>query len=192
MAGSEGDKTRSHLSETVARAIIAFLLHLLLGALAVGLIFWLTNGVDSASDTLKSSVASADDVEAAVLAQLADARFALVQWTIVSLAVSWITATVFLYAAQRHEPRNDNEAAQRFSVWGVLLVLALALATLLWWRWVSLAQVSLALIANNYATILTVSFVATFLGYYLSTALIVKNTVKPSVPGARALPSLRR
>jgi hypothetical protein len=57
---------------------------------------------------------------------------------------------------------------------------------------VSLAQIAFALMSDHYTMILATSFAATALGYYLSTALFVKNAVKSSVPGARAFPSSRR
>lgn len=192
MPTSDGDKTKAHLIETLIRSIKAFGLHLLLGLIAFGVIYWLTNGFESASEQLRNKMVDTDDVEAAVLVELAEARFTLMQWAFISLTVSWITTTVFLYAAQRHEPRSDAEAQQRFGVWGTLLILTLGLSAFLWWRWVSLAQIALALMSDHYTMILATSFAATALGYYLSTALFVKNAAKPSVPGARAFPSSRR
>jgi hypothetical protein len=192
MPASDGDKTKKHLIGALIRSIKAFGLHLLFGLLVFGIIYWLTNGFESASEQLRNKVSGTDDAETAVLVELADARFTLMQWAFISLIVSWIMSTVFLYAAERLEPRTDIEAQQRFGVWGTLLILTLGLSTLMWWRSVSLAQIAFALMSDHYTMILATSFAATALGYYLSTALFVKNAVKSSVPGARAFPSSRR
>src|SRR5688500_5860367 len=118
MARSQGEVDRSNGSETLIRSVIAFLLHLLLGAVAVAVLYWLTANFEDASETLRASVGTAEDAEASVLAYLAEARSSLFGWAIGSMAASWLASTLFIAIAQRHEPRFDREAKQKFGIWG--------------------------------------------------------------------------
>jgi hypothetical protein len=192
MARSQSDIDRGNNSEALIRAVIAFLVHLALAIVAVAVIYWMTKDFEDASELVRNTVGSDENAESGALAYLAEARADLLAWLLGSMLASWLASSLFLALAQRHEPRIDSEARKMFGLWGVLLILTLGLSALIWWRRVSLVEAGGMLISSNYITIIATGVVATFLGYYLVTGMAVKPTMKPSVPGASVLPSLRK
>src|SRR4051794_11556495 len=114
MARSQSDLDRRSNSETLIRSVIAFLLHLLIAALAAALIYWMTKDFEDASELVRNTVGSGDNGESGVLAYLAEARANMLAWLVGSMTVSWLASSLFLALAQRHDPAYDDEARKLF------------------------------------------------------------------------------
>ncbi len=165
----------------------SFVLHLVFGLLAFGLVFLFTQEFGNASEELLLQMADAEDQEVQVMAFLSEARDQLGGWIAAVMGVSFVFSVAFLGLAQRTMPSTPTEAKSKFGLWVGLLVLVFILAVIWWWFAVGSPEAGYALIFSNYALIMIATFLLMLLGYYLSTALFVKSTMVPSVPVASLL-----
>ncbi len=172
------------LSETIVRIGKSLAIHLPIAAIVMGLIYWLTSNFTDASEDLRANY----DPQA-VMDTLQLVRSSLWEWLVIALIVSFLCSALFIAAAQRRHPRNPSEGASRKAMW-VALMLAMLVATgVLWWLYVSQAEVQVQLMGGNYSGAVTLVGIGTMLAYYLSTALAVTVTMKPSVPASGVLPT---
>lgn len=169
------------------RVLGAFAIHLVLLGLVAGLILMFTDEFADASELIRSKFDQTENPEQAVQIYLDGAKAQLIKWTAYSLVFSLLATMVFLFIAHRAMPGTENEARQKTPLWFVLFVLTLIVASAVWWSSVSALDVGASLIFSNYATILSVGWIAILLAYFLGTALFVKNTMKPAVPLAVVL-----
>ncbi len=165
----------------------AFAIHLVFGLMAFGLAFMFTSEFNSASESLLAELADADDAEAQVLAYLLAARDQLVGWIWPAMGVSFLSSILFLGLAQQTMPGTQVEAQSKKGLWTGLMLGMLLFAIISWYFLVAAPEAGFALLFTNYAMILALTFLLVLLGYYLSTAMFVKSTMVPSVPGATLL-----
>ena len=165
----------------------SFVLHLVFGLLAFGLVFLFTKEFGNASEELLLVLVDAEDQEMQVMAFLTEARNQLGEWVGPVMGVSFLLSVLFLGLAQQTMPSTPAEAKSKFGLWVGLLVLLFIIAAAWWWFAVGSPEAGYALVFGNYALIVISTFLLMLLGYFLSTAVFVKSTMVPSVPGASLL-----
>lgn len=175
------------MAATLQRIIKAFVVHLALLLIAVGLAFAAVHGEASLSAAVRLQY---EGQPADVLLQLAaDARGRVIGWLLASFAIAWLAASLFIASTQRTQPANERQAASRRGLWsGLLLAVILASGILAWMR-LFLLGVSTDLAGGGFMLSLIGGGVLMVLAFYLGTGLSVKAAMRPSVPGGTALPA---
>ena len=174
------------VSGAIGRFLGSFLIHAVLCSLTYSLItFWLTAHFEDASEKLRSDY----PLESDVTSFLGEAASNLTEWCLISFLVSFLASCLFLYQAQVSRPRNPGEGATRKTSWIILFFVCLAGLSILWWEYVSIAEVQASLMSGNYQSALGAVAISTLLAYFLGTLLFVKLTMRPSVPLGNRLPS---
>jgi hypothetical protein len=165
----------------------SFVIHLVFGLLAFGLVFYFTSEFGNASEAVVLDTQEASDPNQAVMDYLAISREQLAGWIWPAMGVSFVSAILFLGLAQRAMPSTPSEARGKKGLWTGLAAVMLLFSIIWWWVAVASTDASFALLFGNYAMILTATFLLVILGYVLSTAFFVKSTMVPSVPLAPLL-----
>jgi lipid-A-disaccharide synthase-like uncharacterized protein len=163
----------------------AFFVHLPILLLTLGCIYFATSGQDSLSIAVRERYRGASSQ--ALLTVLGDARGDLLTWCAAAFAVSWLASSLFLVAAQRTYPANEAEAGSRIGLWSLLLVVTIGFAV--GNGWLALVRARLDLLTQSFFLAAILGGLGLLLAYYLSTGLMVKRVMRPSVPLAAALPS---
>ncbi len=175
------------LAAIVQRIIKSFVVHLVLLLIALVLVYGAVRGQDSLGTAMRMQY---DGQSSDVLLQLvADARGRIMTWCLISFGVSWVASSMFLATAQRTQPSNDLHAASRRGLWSVLLLFVVAAMAILAWLRLYGVGVSTDLASGTFLIALIGGAILVLTGFYLGCALAVKASMRPSVPGATALPA---
>jgi hypothetical protein len=116
----------------------------------------------------------------------------IIDWIVLSLAVSWILSSIWLLLAESQRPRSYQEGGSRRGLWVIFLVISLAAMTFIGWVviWGNHVQGDLA------SAVLTASMlilgVSVLLVYWVATAVSVKTVMRPSVPLSNLLPGISK
>ncbi len=175
------------MGKIVQRILGSLGVHLVLGGIALALVYYLTSHLEDASETLRGSVDGTEDAQTSIMTYLASAQQDLMQWTLFCFGFGWLLSCLFLLLANRDNPASENQGARKLGVWAGLLFILIAYVGLIWWRQLSMPDVAASIMFGNYATALAVGIVATLLAFWLGSALFVKKSMKPSVPLAVTL-----
>lgn len=169
------------------RAFWSFLIHLVVGLLAFGVVMLLTNDQDTLkSDLLGQLFNNPDQLEARRQALAGAAVMGLA----VAMAWSWLTSAIFLLVSNGFRPGVASHSQRLMGLWCGLLFLALAgIAAVGWWQ-IWAGALNFDFNTARLAAVGGVTFVAVLIAYYLGTGLPVKNEVKASVPFAVLLPQI--
>lgn len=182
--------TEGTAGEFIVRAGMALAIHLLLAGLFFALLMLL---VADQSVVHPDVIREAQGQDGASIGYaLEDARAVLMKWAVWALGIGFACSAVFLFAAQRSKPRIDRETRAQMPLWSALFILSVMAAAILWWMGVEEGGVALLIVAGTYFTCTGIGFLFVVLGYFLTTALCVKATMKPSVPLSAPFPSLKR
>ncbi len=176
---------RSDMAETIIRCGKALVIHALVLALALLLVWLLTSHYTDANDSVRSQYSDPQSV-----ASLLDiARGQLFSWSCACSGIGFLAACLFIGVAQRRHPASPAEGGSQLWLW-VLLFLALLLFTAIsWYPAVYSAGAGASLTPGSYLLAVITVGAGALLGYFLATALTVTLTMKPSVPLAGLLPT---
>ena len=166
----------------------SLLIHVLVGAVAFAIAWYLSSTFDDATQTLRSQFEDSPDPLTSVMLTLELARWKVVQWILVGFTASWIASTFFLVRAEKHPARREEEGAQQLVTWLVMCAAAMLCTGLAWYTNLSLEQVAAVIASQNYMITVASGFVLAALAYWLSTGLSVKSVMRPSVPLSGLLP----
>jgi hypothetical protein len=165
---------------TLVVHVIAFLIMLLL-------VYAMFAGQDSMSDLLRNQYS--DSPESIELIRSATMWRVIVADALV-LAWSWIISSLWLLMAERQRPSDPVEGASMKPIWVIFLIIVLVgYASISWWMvWRSSAAIEIA--PSVFSTTAIAAFFATFLAYFLGTAISVKTVMRRSVPLSGLVPNL--
>lgn len=167
------------------RMVKSLFVHLPLMLLALGAIYFVCQGHESLSQVIREQYRGSSSK--ALLTVLGDARGDLMKWTFVGFVASWLASCLFLASAERARPANENEAGSKLGLWSFLLIATIA--ALAAYGWISLTRAQASLLPGTFMASLLISGLAVLAAYYLSTALMVRRVMRPSVPLAAGLPA---
>jgi hypothetical protein len=167
------------------RVVKSFFVHLPLLLLALLLIYFLCQGQDVLNFVVREQYRGASS--RALLTVLGDARGDLMMWCTVAFAVSWLSSSLFLAAAERATPANEVEAGTKLGLWSFLLIVTIVIAVANGWR--ELARAQATLMSGTFLSVLVLTGLLVLAAYFLSTGLMVRRVMRPSVPLAAALPT---
>lgn len=169
------------------RALWSFLIHLVIGLLAAGVVLLLTRDQDALAGELLGQLFNNPEQLDARRGAVAAAAFMTLG---VSMLVSWLASAAFLLASDGFRPDVARRSSAMMGPWFLLLLLALAgIGVALWWQvWASALNFDFN--TGRLVGVGAVSFFAVLIAYYLGTGLPVKNEVKASVPFAVLLPQI--
>lgn len=182
----------SNFGAFLVRAVFALIIHLVLAALLFGIVVWLTSDTASVHPDVLREVQGQSDSQQSIEFALEDARGALLQWAMWSLATGFAASAIFLFAAQQQLPRIPSEERALSGLWAGLFIVGVIASVVVWWLGVADAGVDALIVSGSYFGCSAAGFFGVVIAYYLATALCVKPTMKPSVPLSAPLPSLKR
>lgn len=161
----------------------ALAIHLAGLAVSFGFVWLWTNDFGDASQEVTvledGSTASVSEV----LADLDSAFSAVVMdWMIPVFIIGLICALLFLIRSAGAQAAHAPERAALKPFWTVLLFVDLVLAVFLCWLKIISSDAAFAMSSGNSTMLLILSTVLLLLAYFLSTALLVKTLMVPSVP----------
>lgn len=174
------------MAATLQRITKAFAVHLLLLIAALGVVYLAVHGQESLSAAVRTQYEG--QAEEVMLQMVADARGRIMFWCLTIFITSWLASAVFLAVAERTQPTNIVQAASRRGLWSGLFILLVVIAGVLTWIPMFAREVSSDLASGSFTASLVAGSFLTLLAFYLATALAVKAAMRPSVPGATALP----
>jgi uncharacterized membrane protein len=178
-----------HMNSTLLRIFWALLIHAGVLLLAGLLIYFLGQGQDVVAEETRRQYADQPTI-------LEDIRtesvWRLITWCIIALAASWLFASIWLWMAERHRPATPAEGAAKLGSWVLMLITALIAMAVIGWSVIWRNNVQLDVAAGTLTLGMIVVGIATFLGYYLGTAMSVKTTMRPSVPLSGGLPNFSK
>jgi magnesium-transporting ATPase (P-type) len=176
------------VNSALVRIFWALLIHVGWFILAAGLLYVAGAGESALSDATRDQYRD----NPALIDQIrTDALWHLLNWAFLSLAASWLLASLWLFIAERQRPRTPAEGAAKRGLWVILLLVTLAAMAAIGWSRLAQTGVTMDLAASTMTTgILTVSFTV-LLAYFTATAMSVKQVMRPSVPFSSILPNVR-
>lgn len=142
-------------------------------------IYWLGSDQSAIAESVRSTYS---DRPASLEVIRSDAIWQVLQWLLRGLAASWILASLWLLAADKDEPKTPKEGARRTGMWVALLLVSLGFVTFMGWLLIFSKPVSEELAASVLTGGTVVVPAAALTAYYLATALLVKITMRHSVP----------
>jgi len=161
--------------------------HIAVLVLALLLIYLVARGQESLSAEVLTRYQGRSP--AALLTVLADARGEIVTWAAIGIAISWIASAIFLAVAERTTAANEREARRLIGLWAGMLIVTVALLAANSWLRLFSAGITGDLAASTFIACVLIGGLAVLIAYWLSTGLVVKRVMRPSVPLAAALPS---
>lgn len=177
------------MNSTLLRIFWALLINAGVLALAGLLIYFLGQGQDVVADETRRQYADQPSVLEAIRTE---SVWRLITWCILALAASWILSSVWLWIAERHRPATPAEGAAKLGAWMLMLIATLVAMAVIGWSVIWRNNVQLDVAAGTLTLGMVVVGIATFLGYYLGTAMSVKTTMRPSVPLSGGLPNFSK
>jgi hydrogenase-4 membrane subunit HyfE len=163
----------------------SFFVHLPMGLLGLVLIYFICQGQDSLNDGVRAQYAGV--ASRSLLTLLEDARGDLMLWCATAMLVSWILSGFFLSSAERARPANEAEGGASIGLWSFMLILLLVFMAA--YGWAKLDRAQEILLSGTMLLAVAAGALACLVAYYLSTGLMVKRVMRPSVPLAAALPT---
>lgn len=167
------------------RMVKSLFVHLPLMLLTLSLIYFICQGQESLSQVIREQYRGASS--RALLTVLGDVRGDLLIWTFAGFAISWVASCLFLTTSERTRPANEVEAGSKTGLWSFLLVLTIVGVAAN--AWLSLARAQSSLMPGTFMAAILVSGLGVLAAYYLSTALMVRRVMRPSVPLAAGFPT---
>lgn len=170
------------------RVMKSFFLHLALLLATLGLIWLIVQGQDALSPAVRMRFQGRS--AQALLTLVDDERGRLMSWCFIGFLMSWIASSLFLAVAERARPASEAEARRKIGLWSLMLFAVIAF--LIFTAWLNLidAGTSASLASGTFTTALLVGGIGTILAYYLATALMVRQVMRPSVLLASAFPTI--
>ena len=177
------------MNSTMRRIFWSLLIHAGVLALAGLLIYFLGQGQDVVAEETRRQYAD----QPSVLEDIrAESVWKLITWCILALATSWILSSIWLWIAERQRPTTPAEGAAKLGSWVLMLISALLAMAIIGWSVIWRNNIQLDVAAGTLTQGMVIVGIATFLGYYLGTAMSVKTTMRPSVPLSGGLPNFSK